>query len=96
MLMTPLVSASYAQPPSGSGDTATFDQILQPVWNVYNFIKYIATAIATVVIVYAGIMFMMSGHDLQKRDSSKQTIMYVGLGLIVVWAAPFAMRLFVS
>ncbi len=95
--MTPLVSATtYATPPSGSGDTATFDQILQPVWNVYNFIKYIATAIATVVLVYAGIMFMMSGNDMQKRDSSKQTIMYVALGLTVVWAAPFAMRLFVA
>ena len=97
MLMTTIYSASAAAiPPSGSADIGTFDQILQPVWKVYNFVKYIATAIATIFLVFAGIMYMMSGSDVTKRENAKHTISYVVLGLIVIWAAPFVVQLFAA
>lgn len=83
-------------PPSGSVDTATFDQILQPVWKIYSFVKYIATAIAAVVLVIAGIGFMTSGNDMMRRENSKNTIGYVVVGLIIIWAAPFIIQLFAS
>ena len=83
------VSAASAQPPGGAVDTSTFDQILQPVWKVYNFVRYIATAIAAVILVFAGITYMTSGSDMGKRESAKQMIAYVVIGLIVIWAAPF-------
>jgi len=98
MLMMTISSASAvsAVPPSSSGDISTFDQILQPVWKVYNFVKYIATAIAALFLVFAGIMYMTSGSDPMKRDNAKHTIGYVVLGLIIIWAAPFAVQLFAS
>ena len=87
------VSAASAQPPGGAVDTSTFDQILQPVWKVYNFVRYIATAIAAVVLVFAGITYMTSGSDMGKRESAKQMIGYVVIGLIVIWAAPFIVQI---
>lgn len=69
-------------------DKATFDQILQPVMSIYNLVKYIATVIAVVVILFAGITFIMSGSDPVKREQAKSMIMYVAIGLIVIWAAP--------
>ena len=90
------VSAASAMPPGGSIDTATFDQILQPVWKIYSFVKYIATAIAAIVLVIAGIGVMTSGNDMMKRENSKNTIGYVVVGLIIIWAAPFIIQLFAS
>ena len=90
------VSAASAMPPSTTTDTATFDQILQPVWKVYNFVKYIATAIAALVMVFAGIKFMTSGNDMMQRENAKSMIGYVVIGLIVIWAAPFVVQLFAS
>jgi type IV secretory pathway VirB2 component (pilin) len=91
--MTSLVSAASIPPPSSS-DTSTFDQILQPVWKVYNFVKYIATAIAAIFLVFAGITYMTSGNDVMKRENAKHMIAYVVVGLIVIWAAPFIVQLF--
>jgi len=87
------VSAQTALPPTGNVDTSTFDQVLEPVWKVYSFVKYIATAIAILVLVFAGILFMTSGNDTGKRDSAKHTIGYVFVGLIVIWAAPFVVQI---
>ena len=86
------VNAQSAMPPSGNIDTAAFDKILEPVWKVYSFVKYIATAIAAMYLVFAGITYMMSGNDMQKRESAKSMIGFVVLGLMVIWAAPFVVQ----
>ena len=96
MLTIYSASAQSATPPSGTTDTATFDQILQPVWKVYSFVKYIATAIAAIFLVFAGIMYMTSGSDMMKRENAKHMIAYVIVGLIVIWAAPFVVQLFAT
>ena len=98
MLLTTVlsVSAASAMPPSTTTDTAAFDQILQAVWKVYNFVKYIATAIAAIFMVFAGIKFMTSGNDMMQRENAKSMIGYVVIGLIVIWAAPFVVQLFAS
>ena len=69
-------------------DQASFDQILQPVVKIYNFIKYIATVVAAIFLVFAGISFMTSGDDPKKRDQAKSITTYVVIGLLVIWAAP--------
>lgn len=93
MTMMHSVYAISATPPTGSFDTTTFDQILQPVWKVYNFVRYIATAIACLMLVYAGITYMSSGNDMGQRETAKQIITYVVLGLIVIWATPYIVQL---
>jgi len=76
-----------------SQDKATFDQILTPVMTIYNLVKYISSAIGGVVLLFAGINYMMSGADPKKRDDSKNMAMYVVIGLIVIWAAPMIVGL---
>ena len=65
-----------------------FEEILEPVVMIYNFVKYIATLVAAIFLVYAGVSFMISGNDPRKRDQAKNIAMYVVIGLIVIWAAP--------
>jgi len=73
-------------------DKNTFDQILSPVMRVYNFVKYSATVLAVVFLVFAGVSFMVSGSDQSKREQSKLMAMYIVVGLIVIWVAPLVVQ----
>lgn len=91
-----VVSAvDFDQQPSAE-EKATFDQILTPVMKVYNLVKYIASAVAGVVLLFAGISYMTSGSDPRKRENAKGMAMYVVIGLIVIWAAPMIVQLVVG
>jgi len=72
----------------GNVDTATFDQILQPLMKIYSFIKYAASAIAGIVLLLAGLTYMTSGGDPGKREKAKSMATFVVVGLIVIWATP--------
>lgn len=98
LLLLPMV---LAQQPGMGGEISqeereTFDHILEPVIKIYNMIKYIATAIATLVLLLAGINYMMSGSDPKKRDNSKAMATYVVIGLVVIWAAPLVVGFIVG
>jgi hypothetical protein len=69
-------------------DEDAFDEILEPVMDIYNFVKYIATAVAALVLVGAGIVFMFSGSSPGKREMAKGMVMYVVIGLVIIWIAP--------
>ena len=73
-----------------SEDKATFDQILVPVMKVYNFVKYVASVVAVIFMLFAGLSYMTSGSDIRKRDTAKNIATYVLIGLFIVWAAPMA------
>lgn len=77
-------------------DQATFDQILEPVMKIYNLAKYIASAIAGIALLFTGISYMTAGSDPKKRDNAKAMTMYVLIGLAVIWAAPFVVKLIVG
>ena len=76
-----------------AADTATYDQILQPIQAVYDLVKYTVTIIAGLVLLFAGITYIISGSDPGKREQAKSMIMYVIIGLAVIWAAPFIVKL---
>jgi hypothetical protein len=76
-----------------SADTATYDEILKQIQAIYDFVKYAVTIIAGLVLLFAGITYITSGGDVGKREKAKSMIMYVILGLIVIWAAPFIVKL---
>jgi type IV secretory pathway VirB2 component (pilin) len=84
----PMVAAIDFDQDISSEDQQTFDEILQPVMKVYNLVKYAATVIAVVILLFAAISFMTSGSDPKKREDAKNMAMYVIIGLIVIWAAP--------
>ena len=69
-------------------DKEKFDEILSPITKIYNLVKYIATSIASLMLLFSGVVFMTSGNDRNKRDNAKDMGTYVVIGLIVIWAAP--------
>ena len=76
-----------------SAANATYDQILQPVQAIYDLIKYSVTIIAGLVMLFAGITYITSGSDPGKREQAKNMVMYVLIGLAVIWAAPLVVKL---
>ena len=78
-----------------SEDQERFDAILEPVLKIYNFVKYIASVVAVIFLLYAGISYMTSGADPRKRDTSKNIATYVIIGLLIIWAAPMIVELLI-
>ena len=76
-------------------DKAKFDQILEPVFKIYNFVKYISTVVAAIFLLYAGIAYMSSGSDPKKRDTAKNIAAYVIIGIVIIWAAPLIVDLLI-
>ena len=72
---------------------ADFEEILAPLTTIYNLVKYAATIIAGLVMLFAGVTYIASGSDPGKREKAKNMVMYVIVGLIVIWAAPFVVDL---
>ncbi len=70
-----------------------YDELLQPIQNVYDFVKYAVTVIACLVLIFAGYTFITNGSDPKKKDSAKNMIMYVVIGLAIIWAAPLIVNL---
>ena len=75
-----------------SEDQDTFDSILEPVMKIYSLVKYAASVIAVLVLMFAGISYMTSGSDPRKRDQAKNMATYVVIGLFVIWAAPMVVN----
>lgn len=72
---------------------ADYEEILQPLMTIYDLVKYAATVISGIVMLFAGIVYITSGSDPGKREKGKNMVMYVIIGLIVIWAAPFVVNL---
>ncbi|MBU0894255.1 MAG: pilin [Nanoarchaeota archaeon] len=72
---------------------ADFDEIFEPLQTIYDLVKYAATTIAGLIMLFAGITYITSGSDPGKREKAKNMIMYVIIGLMVIWAAPFVVEL---
>ena len=77
-------------------DKATFDEILDPIMKIYNLVKYSATILAVVVLLFSGVSYMTSGNDPAKRERSKSMVTYVIVGLIVIWIAPLLVNFIVG
>ena len=77
-------------------DKETFNEILKPVMKIYNLVKYSATVLAVVVLLFAGVNYMVSGSNPAKREQAKNMITYVVIGLVVIWASPLIVNFIVS
>lgn len=89
ILATPLVMAEI----DFDSDLTTeeeeqFDEILAPIMKVYNFIKYAATVIGVLVLVFAGISFITAGGEQGKKEKAKNMAVGVIIGLGIIWVAP--------
>jgi type IV secretory pathway VirB2 component (pilin) len=79
-----------------NSDKETFDEILEPIMKIYNLIKYSATVLAVILMLFGGITYMTAGSNPGKREQAKNIIMYVVIGLIVIWVAPLIVNFIVS
>ena len=97
LLLLPLgVLAANFNTTVSAQDQQTFDQILQPVMKIYNFVKYAATVLAVVFLVFAGVTFIASGNDQAKREQAKMMMTYIVIGLIIIWVAPLVVSYLVQ
>ena len=69
-------------------EEAQFDEILEPIMRVYSFIKYAATVIGVLVLVFAGVSFITAGGEQGKKDRAKNMGVGVIIGLGIIWIAP--------
>ncbi len=79
-----------------SSDKAKFDEILKPVMKIYSFIKYTATVLAVLFLVFAGLSFVINSNDPGKREQAKTMGAYIIIGLIVIWVAPLIVEFLLS
>ena len=96
VMATQLVMAVEFNDEISSDDKATFDEILEPVMKIYNLVKYSATVLAVVVLLFAGVTYMTAGADPSKREKAKNMAMYVIIGLVVIWVAPLIVEFIVG
>ncbi len=90
-MILPIFSmAAEAQLDDGptSGEQEAFDEILSPVMTIYKLVKYAASIVAALALVIAGILYMFSANNVQRRDQSKSWVGYIFMGLVVIWATP--------
>ena len=91
-----LVSSADFDQDLSDEDKETFDEILNPVMKIYNLVKYSATVLAVVVLLFAGVTYLTSGSNPAKREQAKSMITYVIVGLMVIWVAPLIVNFVVS
>ena len=78
--------------PLSSQDKQQFDAMLVPVMKIYNLVKYIATALAVMMMVFSGITFVTAGGEMAKKEKAKNMGVGVIVGLIVIWVAPLIVQ----
>ena len=96
LLVMMLLSMTLMPMAHAATSTSTYTQILAPVQKIYDFVKYAASLVAMIFLLFSGITYMTSGGDVQKREQAKSMASYVIIGLIVIWAAPFVVQLLTS
>jgi type IV secretory pathway VirB2 component (pilin) len=77
-------------------EEALVDEILEPVMKIYNFIKYAATVLAVMMLVFAGITFVTAGGDSGQKEKAKNMAVGVVIGLIIIWVAPVVVEFIFS
>ncbi len=96
VLSSPAVYAADLNTQPTAEEKAQFDSILTPVAKIYNFLKYGASLVAVIALLFAGMSYMFSGNDVKRRETSKHMATYVIIGLSVIWAAPFVVTLLIG
>ena len=89
LMLLPLAYSVHAveiTPPSGD-DINSFNQILEPVMKVYNFVKYASSVLALLFIIFAAVQMFINNNPSEK-EQAKAKVMYIVIGLGLIWVAP--------
>jgi hypothetical protein len=74
ILLLSTTVAAVELPDMDEDEKVAFDQILEPVMRIYSFVKYASTLVAVLVLLFAGINYMISGYDIRKREQAKSIL----------------------
>ena len=96
LLTMPMVLAVDFDEDISTEDQELFDEILEPVLKIYNFVKYSATVLAVLFLLFAGVSFIVGGNNVKQRESAKMMAMYIVVGLIIIWIAPHVVNFLVK
>ena len=89
----PFVKAQDLNQPITDAQRQQFDQMLVPVANIYNFIKYTLSFIGAIALLWGAGNIMFSGNDIRKRETGKVIVASAIVGLAITWAAPYAVNM---
>ncbi len=67
-------------------------EITAPLTKIYDLMKAIISVIGVIAITGAGAMYMLSGSNIQNRESAKAMASYAVVGLVLVWVAPLVVN----
>lgn len=68
-------------------DDCKFENLFDLAQNVINFLIFLAVPIATIAIVYAGILYVWSAANEKKRGEAKTILTDAAVGLILILGA---------
>jgi len=88
-LLVPLALMLLLAVPFVHAADADLEKIKEPLDRVYSVIQTLVSVVGVIVISFAGFKFMVSGENLQARESSKHMMGYAVMGLLVIWMAPY-------
>ena len=86
LLALPLISLAQAPPCTGVicnplGEGANIDVLID---RIINFLLYLASPLAVVMIVYAGFLFMTGGDKPEQVKKAKQTLLWTVVGVVIL------------
>ncbi|MBI5152506.1 hypothetical protein HZA39_03155 [Candidatus Peregrinibacteria bacterium] len=89
-LVNPILHAESASGPQGTAE------ITSTIWYVVDLVKYFMQAVAVIVIIAGGVMFLTAGKDSQKKiDDAKRMLTYGIMALaIITFGAMFVKKVF--
>lgn len=71
----------------GLDDIETDRSLSEYIQDVLIYILTFISIIAVIYIIYAGVMILIGNGDEEKVKKSKQIIIYVALGIVLIWLA---------
>ncbi len=73
LLLLVVAEISFDEEPSDEGE-AQFDEILSLVIKIYNFIKYPVLVFRVMMLVFAGVSYLISGGEQSKKEKEKKKL----------------------
>jgi hypothetical protein len=83
ILFTPVIASAQLSHPTNSYGLANNPDANTIITDVINFFLTFLASLAILMIVVSGIMYMVSGGDLQKVVTAKKILSYSIVGLVV-------------
>ena len=81
VLITPMVALANAEEPPAAGDLwVIIDTVTRWFYGIF-------LALAVIMVIYAGFMFLTAGGDADKINKAREALMYAVVGVVIALLA---------